>query len=364
MNKLGENIKRNRKNKKMTQEQLASVLGVSEQAVSRWENGTTYPDIELLPTIAMYFEVSMDELMGMEAYRDEKPIEAIKEQCVEFGRQGRIRECIEVLKKAVKHYPRSYELWAILVHNLTFENLSGEDEIRNLNQALEIIDRILAECIDYVICNRMRTEKIWVLKRLGKAEEAIKLAEQEPSLWASNELLLPGMYSGDRKRERCRETLQNLCGAMTLTIFQLADAEDEDKSLSIRDRINILKKAIEVYELVYEGNYAYNSVYLSQYHRQIAALEIEEGNRDSAMEHLEMAAEYALEFDLLPEKVPYSSLLLHGSQYENTLTSKNYAWSECEGLLEKLKHKRYEPVRDNERFCAIEKTLKNAVKGT
>lgn len=54
--KLGENLKKFRLQRELTQEQLADVLGVSAQAVSRWENGTTYPDITLLPTIASYFE--------------------------------------------------------------------------------------------------------------------------------------------------------------------------------------------------------------------------------------------------------------------------------------------------------------------
>lgn len=60
--KLGENLKKFRLQRELTQEQLADVLGVSAQAVSRWENGTTYPDITLLPTIASYFEITLDEL--------------------------------------------------------------------------------------------------------------------------------------------------------------------------------------------------------------------------------------------------------------------------------------------------------------
>ena len=56
--KLGENLKKFRLQRELTQAQLADVLGVSAQAVSRWENGTTYPDITLLPTIASYFEIT------------------------------------------------------------------------------------------------------------------------------------------------------------------------------------------------------------------------------------------------------------------------------------------------------------------
>lgn len=61
--KLGENIKELRKNCGYTQEDLAEVLGVSSQAVSRWESGNGYPDISLLPSIADFFDITLDELM-------------------------------------------------------------------------------------------------------------------------------------------------------------------------------------------------------------------------------------------------------------------------------------------------------------
>ena len=55
---FSENIKRLRKERELTQEALADFLGVSFQAVSKWERGESYPDIELLPTIADFFSVS------------------------------------------------------------------------------------------------------------------------------------------------------------------------------------------------------------------------------------------------------------------------------------------------------------------
>lgn len=61
---MGINIRRCRIEKGLTQEKLAYELGVSAQAVSHWENNITYPDISMLPIIADYFEVSIDELMG------------------------------------------------------------------------------------------------------------------------------------------------------------------------------------------------------------------------------------------------------------------------------------------------------------
>ena len=61
---IGKNIKRLRLNKGVTQEQLAEQLHISDKSVSKWENETFFPDISLLPIIAEYFEISIDELMG------------------------------------------------------------------------------------------------------------------------------------------------------------------------------------------------------------------------------------------------------------------------------------------------------------
>ena len=54
-----------RKDRGLTQENLAEIFGVSPQAVSRWENETSYPDITQLPHIAAFFETSVDELLGL-----------------------------------------------------------------------------------------------------------------------------------------------------------------------------------------------------------------------------------------------------------------------------------------------------------
>ncbi len=72
-NSLGTNIAELRKKQGLTQEEFATALGVTAQAVSKWENGASCPDIMLLPEIAKFFNVSIDELMGI------KPIESKEE---------------------------------------------------------------------------------------------------------------------------------------------------------------------------------------------------------------------------------------------------------------------------------------------
>lgn len=64
MNSIGKKIRTLRKNKNMTQEQLAEVLSISSQSVSKWENGLSVPDVTLLPIIAGYFGITMDELFN------------------------------------------------------------------------------------------------------------------------------------------------------------------------------------------------------------------------------------------------------------------------------------------------------------
>ena len=71
---LGNKIRALRKKKGITQEQLASALNMSPQAVSKWEMGAGYPDVALLPVIAAYFGVSLDVLFDYDANNIEEKI--------------------------------------------------------------------------------------------------------------------------------------------------------------------------------------------------------------------------------------------------------------------------------------------------
>ena len=64
---LSENIIRLRHEKKLTQEELADFMGVTKASVSKWEKGIHMPDLMLLPQLATYFDVTVDELIGYEA---------------------------------------------------------------------------------------------------------------------------------------------------------------------------------------------------------------------------------------------------------------------------------------------------------
>ena len=72
---LGRKIIEMRKNKKLSQEQLAEKLNVSRQTISNWENGKFYPDIDALVKISKCFNISLDDLLSY----DDKVLDYLKD---------------------------------------------------------------------------------------------------------------------------------------------------------------------------------------------------------------------------------------------------------------------------------------------
>lgn len=101
---LGENIRENRRRMGLTQEQLADRLGVSFQSVSRWENGTTYPDMELLPEIARLFDTTVDILLGYGEKEEKKPLEDVQNEFLEACGREDWDECVRVLRRIRHEY--------------------------------------------------------------------------------------------------------------------------------------------------------------------------------------------------------------------------------------------------------------------
>ena len=92
---IGRNIAELRKTKGVKQEELAKFVGVSAQAVSKWENGGV-PDTELLPRIAAFFQVSIDELFGVQAGVAANIQEAILEDITQTKGEDRIARAFEL----------------------------------------------------------------------------------------------------------------------------------------------------------------------------------------------------------------------------------------------------------------------------
>ena len=104
---FGENFKRLRKEKEVTQEKLSEVLGVSCQSVSRWESGVCYPDVELLPTIANYFGVTVDRLLSNDSLSKEADKKLFYDKLVEleYGSE----DVLKLIKSYCDKYPEDQQ---------------------------------------------------------------------------------------------------------------------------------------------------------------------------------------------------------------------------------------------------------------
>ena len=102
--RLGEKIRTLRKSKNLSQEVLAQYLSVSFQAVSKWENGDTMPDVTLIPAIASFFEVSTDELFDFNRLETERKVQQACWDIAEYRNQEPERAEQE-LRNLLKKYP-------------------------------------------------------------------------------------------------------------------------------------------------------------------------------------------------------------------------------------------------------------------
>ena len=94
---LGNQIRINRRRMNLTQEQLAEKFGTSPQAISRWEIGATYPDIEMLPIIASFFETSVDALLGVTEEEKEKFCAELQQSFETAVRAKDVQKTIDIM---------------------------------------------------------------------------------------------------------------------------------------------------------------------------------------------------------------------------------------------------------------------------
>ena len=112
---LAEKLKSLRKEKNVSQEKLARYLNVSFQAVSRWETGGAYPDISLLPEIARFFGITVDELLQAEKLDEKKLYQEYEDRGWELWRNGRVSEMLALWEEAYHKMPNNVEVKEMLM---------------------------------------------------------------------------------------------------------------------------------------------------------------------------------------------------------------------------------------------------------
>ena len=104
---IGKNIQNKRKSMGLTQDQLATALGVSIAAVSKWETGGAYPDITLLAPIARLLGVTVDDLLGFEPQLSEDQVMEFCEKCTKLFESSDYESAISLAEQSVREYPNS-----------------------------------------------------------------------------------------------------------------------------------------------------------------------------------------------------------------------------------------------------------------
>ena len=135
--KLGENIRRMRKERSLTQEALAEALGVTVGAVYKWEYNLSIPEVEMLVRIADLFDTSVDALLGYEAADNRK--QSVRDRLTMFIFQKDKSGLVEAEKALVK-YPNDYGI--ILVAAYMYSAFGQEDKNKEMMlRAIDLFDR-------------------------------------------------------------------------------------------------------------------------------------------------------------------------------------------------------------------------------
>ena len=204
---IGENLKRLRKARDISQEELAEFLDVSFQAVSKWERGENYPDITMLPGIANFFGVSVDELLGMSEIRNKVTLNDVFKQEIEYQRSGRYKEAVQLLRDALKYYPNNYSLMSELAMVLYGANRNTESEMEAIQEAIVLCRRVWDNSKNEKIRSTSIATLCYLYHIIGENENAVAVSSTLPHVWESREVIGPDMLEDEERTEKLKKSI-------------------------------------------------------------------------------------------------------------------------------------------------------------
>ncbi len=182
---ISENLKYLRKEKDLTQEEVAETIGVSAQSVSKWERGDTFPDITLLPALANLYKTSVDAIIGMDKINDIQTKATVFTEGHKYIRKGDIKAAIEVYSEALKIFPNDKGFMSNLAMTLA---LDGDQE--KLSQAISLCERVLSDSQGDKVHHTTRAALCFIYLKVGEKEKAIAAAQELPHIRESRESVL------------------------------------------------------------------------------------------------------------------------------------------------------------------------------
>lgn len=318
---FGENLKNLRKSKNLTQEALADFLGMSFQAVSKWERGESYPDITILPAIASFFGVTVDNLLGTDMIEKENKI---KEYCEKYSHmlsEGRTSEARDMLKTAICEFPGNYDLLSKYMNALIYSQYDDEyllgikaevQRVYNIIQNYCTIDSIRI-WTQKVMCRYLRD--LSLIENSGvDIKNAEKILEQMPVMQNTRDYEAMYMYPHDDKKREIA------CANGISEMLRLFGEIMNRKHRNFLDANGDISEAyINLVENVMpDGDYGKSHYLMVINHQRLGVKKYVAGDKKSALRHFEKALRLAKNYDEMPDVMVHTSDAVKGLEFDKT----------------------------------------------
>lgn len=348
---ISERMRQLRQEKGNTQEQLAKHLGISTQAISKWERGEGHPDITLLPAIAFFYDVTVDDLLGVGELQKQEKLAAYEKKRRALVNQGKNEEVLALCREAQKEFPNEPEVMFNLMYALnSADAIANSEEIIACGQWLlqhgeKVVHRSGAvQCLCYTY------------KALGNLEEAKKYAAMAGQYWVTENQLMSNIAEGEEGIRWCQSNITILVDLIANNVNRMLAKGGFDTKACIHARESV----IQFYALLYsDGDYGFYHCRVTRWSMQLAKLYAKEKKSQETLQYLAQAAEHAIAYDALTEGV-HTSLLVNRCNYNAKDWSKNYTENNAMLCLQDLQDSCFDYVREDAEFVKIESQLRQA----
>ncbi len=302
---IAENLKRLRSEKGLKQEELAKHIGISVQSISKWERGEALPDTFFLPSIAEFYGVTVDELLGVGKIRREAEIKKFKAEFDFLGTKKEYPAQMKLTQRIYADYPNDVTVLRCMMDVLRQNGYFEE--------SLKFTEKLLASDIDTntryeairngafcAYCSPARTEE----QARRNDELSMHYADMLPTYFETRNQLYVGI---NPNKEQAKENIEDLMLCLCSNIIAVQPNDTHEK-------ISLWKKAIDLIDMVCEGNYGTLTDMLLRFYLFIAHDSAIIGNIADAFEYLHKSAEIAVKSDENPHGT-YTSALLKNRKY-------------------------------------------------
>lgn len=360
---IGEKIKSFRKERNITQEQLAEYLSISFQSVSKWERGDAYPDITMLPRIALFFGVTTDELLCIDKVKEQEDIAKYHQRAYDEGLGiGNAKKALSITREINTKYPGNFSLMDNLAQALYLDASAEPDmEVKQstFKELIALGEKIRAECKDDKIRRNVLKYICYSYVALGEREKAINLADANlySNIPDSDANVFTQLLEGDKLIQQRQTNVIEFARCSFGTMASLS------KDFEPEYRLIIYQNILNMYSVIFkDGDFLFYNLDMPDYYMDIAGIYIEVNDNAKALENIKFAAGHTIAFEETAFSKPFTSPLVNKIPSVGLKFWKNQKGNQPYHLLKRLDSETYNVIRDTPEFKAIIEDLKKHAK--